>query len=66
MARLLRPLTRGTTYTRWLHLWMPCCWSAVWMYIFPGPAVGWRRLPLIPLGLIPAVRLGEGVQAQCC
>ncbi|MEU4611258.1 sensor histidine kinase [Streptomyces umbrinus] len=63
MARLLRPLTRGTTYTRLLHLWTPVLLVSVWMYIFPSQPWG-VALPLIPLGLIPAVRLGEGVQAQ--
>ncbi|TRO56805.1 sensor histidine kinase [Streptomyces sp. IB201691-2A2] len=63
MARLLRPLIRGTTYTRLLHLWIPMLLVSLWMYIFPGQPWG-AALPLIPLGLIPAVRLGEGVQAQ--
>ncbi|MFD9188756.1 sensor histidine kinase [Streptomyces phaeochromogenes] len=63
MARLLRPLFRGTTYTRLLHLWTPVLLVSVWMYIFPSQPWG-VALPLIPLGLIPAVRLGEGVQAQ--
>ncbi|WTP55941.1 histidine kinase [Streptomyces phaeochromogenes] len=63
MARLLRPLTRGTTYTRLLHLWTPVLLVSVWMYVFPSQPWG-AALPLIPLGLIPAVRLGEGVQAQ--
>ncbi|WP_405954326.1 sensor histidine kinase [Streptomyces phaeochromogenes] len=63
MARLLRPLIRGTTYTRLLHLWTPVLLVSVWMYIFPSQPWG-VALPLIPLGLIPAVRLGEGVQAQ--
>ncbi|MEU9779593.1 histidine kinase [Streptomyces phaeochromogenes] len=63
MARLLRPLTRGTTYTRLLHLWTPVLLVSVWMYVFPSQPWG-VALPLIPLGLIPAVRLGEGVQAQ--
>lgn len=63
MARLLRPLIRGTTYTRLLHLWTPVLLVSVWMYVFPSQPWG-VALPLIPLGLIPAVRLGEGVQAQ--
>ncbi|MFF3706844.1 sensor histidine kinase [Streptomyces phaeochromogenes] len=63
MARLLRPLFRGTTYTRLLHLWTPVLLVSVWMYVFPSQPWG-VALPLIPLGLIPAVRLGEGVQAQ--
>ncbi|WP_328939079.1 histidine kinase [Streptomyces tauricus] len=63
MVRLLRPLTRGTTYTRLVHLWVPMLLVSVWLFVFPGQPWG-PALPLIPLGLIPAVRLGEGVQAQ--
>ncbi|MFI1438238.1 sensor histidine kinase [Streptomyces fructofermentans] len=63
MARFLRPLLSGTTYKRWLHLWVPMLFVSVWLYIDPSkpwvPAV-----LLIPLGLIPAVRRGEGVQAR--
>ncbi|XUL86652.1 sensor histidine kinase [Streptomyces galilaeus] len=63
MARFLRPLLRGTTYTRLLHLWVPMLITSVWLFISPGtpyaPAIG-----LLPVGLIPAVRMGEGVQAQ--
>ncbi|NGO11451.1 two-component sensor histidine kinase [Streptomyces sp. HC44] len=63
MARLLRPLTRGTTYTRLLHLWVPMLFVSVWMFI--DPSKPWvPALALVPLGLVPAVRLGEGVQAQ--
>jgi signal transduction histidine kinase len=63
MARLLRPLLRGTAYTRLLHLWVPMLPVSVWMFIHPStPWV--PALVLIPVGLIPAVRLGEGVQAQ--
>ncbi|MFJ9118460.1 sensor histidine kinase [Streptomyces sp. NPDC102394] len=63
MARLLRPLLRGTTYTRLLHLWVPVLFVSVWMFI--GPAWPWvPALLLAPVGLIPAVRTGEGVQAR--
>ncbi|WP_338899512.1 histidine kinase [Streptomyces sp. TG1A-60] len=63
MARFLRPLLRGTTYTRLLHLWVPMLIISVWMFILPThPWV--PALFLIPVGLIPAVRLGEGVQAR--
>jgi signal transduction histidine kinase len=63
MARFLRPLFRGITYTRWLHLWVPMLFQSVWMFI---DASKWwvPALVLIPVGLIPAVRHGEGVQAQ--
>ncbi|MFI9823441.1 sensor histidine kinase [Streptomyces sp. NPDC052013] len=63
MGPLLRPLLRGTTYTRLLHLWVPALPFSVWMFIHP--ATPWvPALVLVPLGLIPAVRTGEGVQAR--
>ncbi|MCX5555934.1 sensor histidine kinase [Streptomyces sp. NBC_00038] len=63
MARFLRPLLRGTTYTRWLHLWVPMLFTSVWLFIdMSKPWV--PAVLLVPLGLIPAVRRGEGVQAQ--
>ncbi|WP_405994775.1 sensor histidine kinase [Streptomyces sp. NBC_00986] len=63
MARFLRPLLRGTTYTRLLHLWVPMLIVSVWLYIdMSTPYV--PALVLIPVGLIPAVRMGEGVQAR--
>ncbi|MFF7967678.1 sensor histidine kinase [Streptomyces sp. NPDC007903] len=63
MVRFLRPLLRGTTYTRLLHLWVPMLSVAFWMFI--DPRTPWvPALVLVPLGLIPAVRRGEGVQAR--
>ncbi|GGN52235.1 two-component sensor histidine kinase [Streptomyces albiflavescens] len=63
MVRFLRPLVRGTTYTRWLHLWVPMLFESVWLFIdMSKPWV--PAVLLIPLGLIPAVRRGEGVQAR--
>jgi signal transduction histidine kinase len=63
MGRLLRPLLRGKTYTRLLHLWVPMLIVSVWMFI--DPRQPWvPALALIPVGLVPAVRRGEGVQAQ--
>jgi len=63
MARFLRPLVRGTTYTRWLHLWVPMLFESVWLFIdISKPWV--PAVLLVPLGLIPAVRRGEGVQAR--
>jgi signal transduction histidine kinase len=63
MGRFLRPLLRGTTYTRLLHLWVPMLVVSLWMFI--DPTRPWvPALALIPAGLIPAVRRGEGVQAQ--
>jgi len=63
MARFLRPLLRGTTYTRLLHLWVPMLFVSLWLFI----KMSWPWVPavlLLPIGLIPAVRLGEGVQAR--
>jgi signal transduction histidine kinase len=63
MGRFLRPLRRGITYARLLHLWVPMLVVSVWMYIDPSrPWV--PALVLVPLGLVPAVRTGEGVQAR--
>ncbi|MFD7811424.1 sensor histidine kinase [Streptomyces sp. NPDC059785] len=63
MARFLRPLLRRATYTRWLHLWVPVAFFSVWMFI--APAKPWvPALLLAPVGLVPAVRRGEGVQAR--
>ncbi|WP_405814776.1 histidine kinase [Streptomyces sp. NBC_01390] len=63
MARFLRPLLRGTTYTRLLHLWVPMLVVSVWLFIdMSKPWV--PAVVLLPVGLIPAVRLGEGVQAR--
>ncbi|HEY8978934.1 MAG TPA: histidine kinase [Streptomyces sp.] len=63
MARFLRPLLRGTTYTRLLHLWVPMLVVSVWMFIDPHRP--WLvALFVIPAGLVAGVRTGEGVQAQ--
>lgn len=63
MPRLLRPLLRGTTYTRLLHLWVPMLMESVWLFIdMSKPWV--PALVLVPVGLLPAVRTGEGVQAR--
>ncbi|SEG84198.1 Histidine kinase [Actinacidiphila yanglinensis] len=60
---LARPLARPVTYTRWLHLCVPAGAIALWGLFAP------RELYLlavmaVPAGLIPVVRLGEGLQAQ--
>ncbi|MFJ9717595.1 sensor histidine kinase [Streptomyces sp. NPDC101213] len=63
MGRLLRPLLRGTTYTRLLHLWVPGLPFSVWMFV--DPRTPWLpALVLVPLGLVSPVRRGEGVQAR--
>ncbi|MFG2886755.1 sensor histidine kinase [Streptomyces sp. NPDC048297] len=63
MIRILRPLLRGATYTRLLHLWTPVLIVSVWLFI--DMSTPWvPALFLVPLGLVPAVRMGEGVQAR--
>ncbi|MFE4669285.1 sensor histidine kinase [Streptomyces sp. NPDC056716] len=63
MVRLLRPLLWGKTYTRQLHLQVPVLLEGVWLFIdMSRPWV--PAALLIPLGLIPAVRRGEGLQAR--
>ena len=63
MYRLLRAPIRGITYTRWLHLLVPMLIVAVWLFIQPA----WPWIPALlvaPFGLLPWVRLAEGLQAQ--
>ncbi|MCZ0204884.1 histidine kinase [Streptomyces sp. UMAF16] len=63
MPRLLSPLLRAATYTRLLHLWVPMLMVSVWLFI--DPSTPWMpALFLVPLGLVPVVRRGEGVQAR--
>lgn len=63
MLRLLRPLTRAVTYTRWLHLCIPLSIIAIWMFIdAEHPYV--IALLVLPFGFLPAVRSAEGIQAQ--
>ncbi|MGW2384746.1 sensor histidine kinase [Streptomyces sp. YU58] len=63
MARFLRPLLRGTTYTRFLHLWVPMLVVSVWLWV--QPSMPWvPALLLVPVGMIASVRRGEGVQAR--
>ncbi|WHM39880.1 histidine kinase [Streptomyces sp. BPTC-684] len=63
MIRFLRPLGRSVTYTRWLHLSMPVAVYGIWLFIdMEKPYVPFIALLLI--GLIPAVRLAEGIQVQ--
>ncbi|WP_250400214.1 sensor histidine kinase [Streptomyces cellostaticus] len=63
MVQFLRPLSRGTTYTRLLHLWVPMLLQSLWTLIdVSKPWV--PALVLVPVGLLPAVRVGEGVQGR--
>ncbi|CAL9380825.1 sensor histidine kinase [Streptomyces sp. enrichment culture] len=63
MVRLLRPLARGTTYTRLLHLWVPMLVASLWALV-DDTRMWVPAVVLAPVGLIPAVRTGEGVQAR--
>ncbi|WP_411102370.1 sensor histidine kinase [Streptomyces sp. cmx-4-9] len=63
MSLLLRAPFRGVTYTRWLHLLVPILIVSIWMFIEPA----WPWVPALivaPFGLLPWVRLAEGLQAQ--
>lgn len=63
MYRLLRAPIRGITYTRWLHLLVPILIVSIWLFI--EPASPWMpALIVAPFGLLPWVRLAEGLQAQ--
>ncbi|MEV6749978.1 histidine kinase [Streptomyces sp. NPDC051080] len=63
MFRLLRPLAASVTYTRWLHLLIPGAGYSVWLFISPNSP--WVPvLFAVPVGLLPGMRLAEGVQAQ--
>ncbi|MFE7112185.1 sensor histidine kinase [Streptomyces sp. NPDC057575] len=63
MFRLLRPLAASVTYTRWLHLLIPGAGYSVWLFI--SPDFPWAPMVFaIPVGLVPGMRLAEGVQAQ--
>ncbi|MGW2652502.1 sensor histidine kinase [Streptomyces sp. NPDC001478] len=63
MRSFVRRLADPVTYTRWLHLLLPGAVVSVWLYISTD-------LPCVPValaaavGLIPGMRLAEGVQAQ--
>ena len=46
VPRLLRPLTRAVTYTRWLHLCIPMTIIAVWLFIDREEPVSRRAVDL--------------------
>ncbi|WP_406448085.1 histidine kinase [Streptomyces sp. NBC_00876] len=63
MFGLLHPLTAAVTYTRWLHLLLPGAVVSVWLFI--STDTPWVPVVLAALvGLIPGMRLAEGIQAQ--
>ncbi|RSS62111.1 sensor histidine kinase [Streptomyces sp. WAC06614] len=63
MNRFVRAPLQGITYTRWVHLLTPVLIVAVWMFIEPE-APWFPALIVAPFGLIPWVRVAEGLQAQ--
>ncbi|MGW9070511.1 sensor histidine kinase [Streptomyces yangpuensis] len=63
MYRLLRAPFRPVTYSRWLHLCVPLLLLAIWMFVLPEWPWG-PMLLVLPFGLVPWVRLAEGLQAQ--
>ncbi|MET9423952.1 histidine kinase [Streptomyces sp. NPDC006540] len=67
VLRFLRPLTRRitrrVTYTRWLHLLIGTVVMGVWLFI-DTTRLYVPVLALGLLGLVPAMRLVEGLQAR--
>ncbi|MEU9559095.1 sensor histidine kinase [Streptomyces fumanus] len=63
MVRLLRPLVRGTTYTRLLHLWVPMLFVSPW-FLIDDTTLWVPAVAAVPLGLVAGVRGGERVQAR--
>ncbi|MET7405781.1 sensor histidine kinase [Streptomyces parvulus] len=63
MVRFLRPLVRGATYTRLVYLWVPMLVVSVWVLV-DDTRMWVPAALLVPAGLVPAVRTGEGVQAR--
>ncbi|MEU8589078.1 histidine kinase [Streptomyces sp. NPDC048664] len=74
MPRLLAPLTRAVTYTRWLHLLLGGLVPVACGMVYPGlnnpsPA-DWALTMVLPVpvvlavALVPAVRRAEGLQAR--
>ncbi|SDK20698.1 sensor histidine kinase [Streptomyces indicus] len=73
MPRILRPLTRAVTYTRWVHLVVGAVPTVIGSFIVgvhTDSVANWLLLGLLPIpivaaaGLVPAMRLAEGLQAR--
>ncbi|MBQ0825196.1 sensor histidine kinase [Streptomyces tagetis] len=74
MPRLLRPLTRAVTYTRWLHVLVGAVVPFACALVYPGlndPSPGdWLLIAVLPVPLalaaamVPPVRRAEGLQAR--
>ncbi|MCX5414162.1 sensor histidine kinase [Streptomyces sp. NBC_00059] len=63
MRHFLGPLAAPVTYSRWLHLLIPSAVVSVWLFI--SMDTPWMPFVFaVPAGLLPAIRLVEGVQAQ--
>ncbi|OON77339.1 sensor histidine kinase [Streptomyces tsukubensis] len=63
MRRLLRPLVRPVTYTRWLHLFIASVWPGVWLFI-DSSHMYLAAVLLALAGLVPGLRLAETMQAR--
>lgn len=65
MVRLLRPFGRAVTYTRLLHLFIAIVWPSMLLFI---QEAWWTwvlaAVVLAPVGLVPAMRTVEGLQAR--
>lgn len=74
MLRILRPLSRAVTYTRWLHVLLGAVPGLTCASVFGVTnasvldlVVGFFLLPIplvIAAGLVPAMRRAEGLQAR--
>ncbi|WP_432117559.1 sensor histidine kinase [Streptomyces sp. bgisy032] len=65
MVRVLRPFGRAVTYTRWLHLVMAVVWPSLWLFVEESWWTQAAAAALLALaGLVPAMRLVEGLQAR--
>ncbi|MFF0447451.1 sensor histidine kinase [Streptomyces sp. NPDC004609] len=63
MLRFLRPLIRAVTYTRVLHLLIGQIVFGMWLFVSESdPYVPFLLMALV--GLVPAARLAEGLQAR--
>lgn len=62
---MLRPFGRAVTYTRLLHLFIAIVWPSMWLFI---EETWWTWVVaaavLAPVGLVPAMRTVEGLQAR--
>ncbi|MFE9626218.1 sensor histidine kinase [Streptomyces sp. NPDC006527] len=65
MVRLLRPFGRAVTYTRLLHLFIAVVWPSMLLFVREAWWI-WAvaAAALVPVGLVPAMRTVEGLQAR--